>query len=932
MSSLVNSGASLFRLTPCAKLVSLSILIYSAALGQAQNLSITNYQLVNSQNVNGALSLTYTADLVNTGTGLAAVTAVATSLSTLLAFPAGQNTLQFGPVPANSQVTSSNTFTILVTTTRSNGSGYVSQLQWAFETGGILLPSNISLTPSETVSFPITLGTPAPSDGALISLTSSNPAVASVSPAQFFVPAGLTSPPRSAPFLTANSAGSVTITASGAGYITANTQVLVTSGTSTAMTMSFWPGSLTISGTGTQNLTLNLSSPAPSTLVVNLASSNGSVATTLSSVTFAQNATSVTVPVTGVTAGSATITASASNLANATASVTVTPTATPNGIVLPSTLTVASGTTVNLPVSLGAASSTDTVSITLTSSNPSIAGLFPQTVTIPEGITNPRQIPAVTGNNPGTATITASAAGYTTVSTQVQVTGSSTLSMSFSPANLTINGAMAQSLSLTLSSAAPAGQAVIVSLSSSNPAVATVPAVMTFGSGTTLTVPVTGVAPGSATISATAVGVNSATAIVTVTQPAAGGIVIPPSVTLTAGGSANFPVALGTAASAGNVTVALASSNSSVATVFPSSVTIPAGTTSASTLPSISGVSAGSASITASAFGYPTVSSQVTVMSASSEPTMSFSPNSLTIVGSGTQNLTLNLSVAATDGLTVTLGSSNTGVATVPSIVRIPMGSSSASVPVTALAAGSTTITASAPGFAGTNASVTVTSQVTSGGGTSYFTPPYPIALNVGTTYDLTVVLSPVPTSNVTINLVSSNTGVATVPSTVTYTAGSGGAVVPVTGVAAGSVTITALTPNYGSATSNGVTVNSVSGVSVSWYGACWYNGTINGFTGNYQAVSFSLQASSPVVFNGSLFFTPNCDPSQGIDNLNDTGYTVGSGNQIEGFTHHPNTIPSSAVYWIGTATTTGMCPPGSPCSGCVTYTASTPTCNNIPE
>jgi hypothetical protein len=123
-----------------------------------------------------------------------------------------------------------------------------------------------------------------------------------------------------------------------------------------------------------------------------------------------------------------------------------------------------------------------------------------------------------------------------------------------------------------------------------------------------------------------------------------------------------------------------------------------------------------------------------------------------------------------------------------------------------------------------------------------------------------------------------------------------------------------------------------LSGVSITWYGACWANLTINGYTGNFQAIDFALTTPSPVVFNGSLFFTPNCDPSQGVDNLNDTGALTGSTHMIQGFIHHPDVMPSSAVYWIGNATSTnGQCPAGSLCSGCVSYTSATPSCSLLP-
>ena len=1023
--SSVQPDGSLPALTSCARLVSLSILICSAAFGQGQGLSITNYQLVSAQTIQRTLNVTYRADLVNTGTALEAVTAIVTSLNpSIVQVVAGQDTLQFAPVPANSQVTSSNTFTLQID---DNVPADFSQLQWTLQTAGILLPANVTVPPGDTVSFPVTLGTAAPAGGVPITLASSNSSIAIVWPPDFSIPEGATSAPRVAPTVTGNSAGSATITASAPGYATAHGQVLVTSGGTTATTMSFWPGSLTLNGTATQNLTLNLSAPAPAGLVVSLNSSSVTVATVPATVSFGTGTATVSVPVTGVSAGSVTITASATNIASATASVTVTQPAS-GGIILPGNVTLAPGDTVNFPVALGSAAPAGGVPITLARSNSSIAIVWPPDFTIPEGATSaPRAAPTVTGNSAGSATITASAPGYATASGQVLVTGggtTTTTTMSFSPGNLTINGTATQNLTLNLSAPAPAGLAI--NLSSSNVSVATTPATVSFGTGmTSVAVPVRGVSAGSVTITASAPNVASATAGVTVTQPAAGGILLPSSVTVTPGNTVNLPVALGTAAPAGGVPITLASSNSSIAMVWPPDFSIPEGATSAPRVaPTVTGNSAGSATVTASAFGYPTASTQVQVTGGgtTTSTTMSFSPGSLTLNGTATQNLTLNLSAPAPAGLVVSLSSSDVTVATAPAMVSFGTGTTTVSVPVTGVAAGSVTITASATNIASATASVTVTQAasgaillptsatvglnqsvalqvtlsapapaggvtvslassdtstatvtpsvfiaarntssttqpqvngiklgsasitasapgftpgsaqvlVTASEGSSFFSPVFGLTIIAGSTQDLTLNLAPAPASGITVSLSSSNTSVATVPATVTSLASSAGITVPVTGVAVGSATITASTPSFGPATAT-VTVTSVNDVSVTWYGACWATLTLDGYTGNFQGIDFALSTPVPVAVQGSLFFTPNCDPSQGIDNMNDTGALTGSTHMVQGFSHHPDTIPSSAMYWIGNATSYGTCPPGSLCSGCVTYTTATPNCSTMP-
>ncbi len=1005
----------------CARLIAISILICSAAFGQTQGLSITNYKLVSQQTIQRIVNANYTADIVNSGAALQAVTATVTSLNTSMQVVAGQNTLQFPSVPANSQVTSSNTFTLQIASTASVD---FSQLQWTFQTAAILIPSSVSVTPGGTVSFSVALGTAAPAGGVTITLSSSNPSIANVSPSTLFVPqGGTTTSARVATTLTGYSAGSVTITASAPGYATASSQVQVTSGGSSATTMSFWPGSLTVNDGTTQNLTLNLSAPAAAPLTVSLSSTDPTVATVPATVSFAAGSTSASVPVTGVGAGLVTITASAPNIASATASVTATQTiSTSGGIVVPATVTMAAGGSVNFPVTLAAVAPAGGVSITLASSNPSVATVWPASVFIPQGATSGRASTTVSGISGGSTAITASASGYATATSQVQVTGGgSATTMSFSPASLTINGAATQNLTLNLS--APAAAALTVNLNSSNTAVATVPAAVSIAPGaTSVSVPVTGVSAGSVTITASATNVAGTTATVVVAQAAAGGILLPGSVTITSGNTASFPVTLGTAAPAGGVTITLASGNPSIATVWPMSVSIPQGATSARASTIVSGISAGSTTITGSAFGYPTASSQVQVTGSVTPTTMSFSPASLTITGTATQYLTLNLSVPAAAELTINLNSSNAAVATVPAVLSIAPGAGSVSVPVTGVSGGSVTITASAANIASATAAVTVTQtttssgtislqavtvglnqsaefpvtlsapapaggltvslassntsiatvpqsvfiaagnswpatqpqvsglsvgsanitasapgftsgsavvQVTAGGGSSFFSPVSGLNINVGATQDLQLNLSAAPGSGVVASLSSSNPSVATVPATVTFTAGSATVNVPVTGVAAGSVTIMSSTPGFGTANGS-VTVASLAGTSVTWTGACWATLTIDGFTGNFQAMNFSLVTPAPVVVNGSLFFNSNC--TGGADNMNDTGATTGSGNWTQGFIHYPNLIPSSAIYWIGSAYTDGtFCPAGSLCSGCVSYTQTTPNCSTLP-
>ena len=99
----------------------------------AQQFTITNYQFVSSQQVTTTLAnVTYRADIVNTGNPEATVTATGTSLNPAsFTMATGLDTLNFAPVPANSQVTSSNTFTMRVNRTVPFD---FASVQWTFKT------------------------------------------------------------------------------------------------------------------------------------------------------------------------------------------------------------------------------------------------------------------------------------------------------------------------------------------------------------------------------------------------------------------------------------------------------------------------------------------------------------------------------------------------------------------------------------------------------------------------------------------------------------------------------------------------------------------------------------------------------------------------------------------------------------------------------
>lgn len=301
----------------------------------------------------------------------------------------------------------------------------------------ILLPVNVSVPPGDSVIFPVTLARPAQS-ATFIALASSDETKARVSLPNILINAGQTQP-AAPPRVIGVSGGVATITATAIGLNTAQTTVHA------GYAVTFASAAVTVSSTGTHNLLLRLSAPAPqSGLTLTLTSSNPDVATVPPSVIFGAGTTQTLVRVTGVAPGTAIIRASAADIGEAAATVTVECSAT---IVLPNSATVVSGQSAPFAVSLSAPAPAGGVSITLESSDTSKVTIAPPALTIPAGQTQAASQPVVTGISPGAAEIRASAPGYASVSRPVQV--------NTAPAQITATGGTPQSASVGTNFSAP---------------------------------------------------------------------------------------------------------------------------------------------------------------------------------------------------------------------------------------------------------------------------------------------------------------------------------------------------------------------------------------------------------------------------------------------------------------------------------------------
>jgi hypothetical protein len=322
--------------------------------------------------------------------------------------------------------------------------------------------------------------------------------------------------------------------------------------------------------------------------------------------------------------------------------------------------------------------------------------------------------------------------------------------------------------SFTLQAAVPAGSTVTVNLLSSVPANVTIsPASVILTAGqTTGSFTYTGVAAGSSTLSASATNYQMATVQATGTSAQVSLSAISP---VAPGQSVSLALSLATVAPPGGTTVTFTSSNNGVATVT-SSVFVPAGMQVASTNPQVTGVTIGSATITANAPGYAPA-----VRTANVTVTASFNPGTTNINLSTSTNTTLTLSAPAqAGGLTFKLSSDSPAVATVPATVTVVQGATAVPISITGVSAGTTTIRADYPGVTEATGTVNVYSAIT----------PSAVTTGIHLTNSTSLYLPISPPNPVTVTVTTNGPSVATLSTSATT-------------VGTTSVTFTNVTSNY---------------------------------------------------------------------------------------------------------------------------------------
>lgn len=404
------------------------------------------------------------------------------------------------------------------------------------------------------------------------------------------------------------------------------------------------------------------------------------------------------------------------------------------------------------------------LALDVVSSVPGVASV-PTSITVAAGQT--RASFSANALAAGTSTISVSRLELGAVSSQLTVRVPVTLSVT--PANVTMGVNQQRTLQIQSSEPAPSG-GVNLRISSTRPDRVSVPADLYLDPGLS-TVPLTinSHALGAATLSVEANGgYVSASATVQV-QPT--NLSIAPIGVISPGGSRTATINLSEPAPPGGLAILVTSSVTGVATVT-SPINLSAGASIATF--TILGIAPGTSTITAAASGYQSATTEVMVESMA----LSFEPAAPAIIPIGTADqFVLRLSrPAPIGGLQVSLTSANpTSAAVTPSQIVIAEGATAASQPivVTGLATSSQTlITASADGVTPGTLAVAIV------GAPELRLTPDRIVLGKGlssriTLYRLNQSGAAYPDQDpLTVSLQSSNPAKLALPTTVTIPAG----------------------------------------------------------------------------------------------------------------------------------------------------------------
>lgn len=649
-------------------------------------------------------------------------------------------------------VNSTSTATITASDGINTASGTLSIGPTSFS-GFAVSPSSVLGGVSATAT--VTLNGNAPAGGITVNLSSSNSIVSL--PTTVTVPGGASSASVTASTSAVLTSTTVTLTAS-QGNTSFTTQLTLNPVGLSGLTLS--PSS--VIGGASSSGTINLNGPAPSNgLTVKLTSSSSN-ASIPASVTIPAGASSATFAISTVTvANAATATITATQGANSqTATLTINPPALISVAVSPNP--VVGGNSATGIVTLNGPAGAGGINVALSVNGSGVT--VPTSVLIPGGASSTTfgiSTKSVTTTTSFTISATQGASTQTSVLT---VTAPAIVGVSLSPS--AVAGGSSSIGTVTLNGAAPVGGVTITLGSNSQSATVPTSALIPAGAvSTSFTISTSTVASNvSVSISAT-LGSSTVSTTLTIQSPLLTGITLASS-SVFGGNSVVGTINLARSAPIGGVAVALSSTSSSAS--VPAMVTVPAGSSTANFTVSTIGVASQTAAVVSGALSGTTKSANLTIQTATLA-NLTLSP--VEIAGGSTTMGTVSLNgEAPTGGISVNL-SSNSANLTIPSSVKIPSGTSSATFNVSTKAVTTQTVGTVTAGLGSNTQSATITIDPASLG--SLTTSASSIV--GGSVQKLTGTVTfngLISKSGATVSLKSSDQKLATVPATVKVTAG----------------------------------------------------------------------------------------------------------------------------------------------------------------
>jgi hypothetical protein len=412
---------------PYTSMAELNVLAITTSTATLSSLTLNPSSVVGGNTSQGTVTLSAAAPSSGAAVTLSSSNTSAATVPASVSIASGASSATF-------TVTTSSVSTSTSSTISASYAGVTDSALLSVATVSVL--SSLTLNPSSLVGGntsqgTVTLNAAAPSSGAVVTLSSSNTAAASV-PGSVNIASGASSATFTVTTSSVSTSTSSTISASYAGETDMAALSVLTGSSGTALSsMTLNPSSVV--GGSTSQGTVTLSAAAPSSgVVVTLSSSNTSAATVPTSVSIASGASGATFTVTTSsvsTSTSSTISASYAGVTDtAVLSVQTAGSSTVLSSLTLSPTSVVGGNTSQGTVTLSAAAPSSGVVVTLSSSNTS-AATVPASVSIASGASSATFTVTTSSVSTSTSsTISASYAGVTdTAVLSVQTAGGGTV-------------------------------------------------------------------------------------------------------------------------------------------------------------------------------------------------------------------------------------------------------------------------------------------------------------------------------------------------------------------------------------------------------------------------------------------------------------------------------------------------------------------------